>query len=41
MKQVTSQAGWTGEFLKDILIVGAFAIAALLLGALTIRRQEK
>jgi ABC-2 type transport system permease protein len=41
MKQVTQHAGWTGDFLKDVVIVGGFALAALLLGALTIRRQEK
>jgi ABC-2 type transport system permease protein len=40
MKQVTTHAGWSGDFLKDIAIVGTFAIGALLLGALTIRRQE-
>lgn len=40
MKQVTQNPGWTGDFLKDVAIVGAFAFAALLLGALTIRRQE-
>jgi ABC-2 type transport system permease protein len=41
MKQVTTSAVWTSAHTKDLGIALAFAVAALLLGALTIRRQEK
>ena len=41
MKQVTLASSWTGEFVKDVIIVGMFAIGTLLLGALTIRRSEQ
>lgn len=40
MKQVTAHAGWTGMLTRDLLVVAGYAIAALLLGSLTIRRQE-
>jgi len=40
MKQTTQQVDWTGDFIRDIAIVGGFAIGVLALGALTIRRQE-
>jgi ABC-2 type transport system permease protein len=40
MKQVASHSTWTGNFTRDVLIVAGFALAALLLGALTIRRKE-
>ena len=40
MKQVTEHAAWTSTLTKDLLIVAGFAIAALILGSLTIRRQE-
>jgi len=40
MKQVTFQAGWGSYLIRDLLVVAGFGIAALLLGALTIRRQE-
>lgn len=40
MKQVTQYSGWTGDFLRDIAIVAAFALGTLTLGALTIRRKE-
>jgi ABC-2 type transport system permease protein len=41
MKQVTTQSGWTPTHTKDILIIAAFTLAALILGSITIRRQEK
>ncbi len=40
MKQVTAHAGWTGDLTRDLLVVAGYAIAALMLGSLTIRRQE-
>ena len=40
MKQVTVHASWTGGLTRDLLVVAGYAIAALLLGSLTIRRQE-
>jgi ABC-2 type transport system permease protein len=41
MKQVTAQANWTNAHTKDLLIIIGFAVAALILGSITIRRQEK
>jgi len=41
MKQVTTQASWTTTHTKDLVIVVGFTIAALVLGSITIRRQEK
>jgi ABC-2 type transport system permease protein len=41
MKQVTMSANWTGDHTKDLIIVLGFTLAALILGSLTIRRQEK
>ncbi len=40
MKQITAHAGWSGTLTRDLLVVLAYAIAALILGSLTIRRQE-
>jgi ABC-2 type transport system permease protein len=40
MKQVTVHTGWPSDFTRDLLIVMGYAIAALILGSLTIRRQE-
>jgi ABC-2 type transport system permease protein len=40
MKQVTVHTGWTHTHVADLLIVAAFAVAALVLGAITIRRQQ-
>jgi ABC-2 type transport system permease protein len=40
MKQITDHRNWTGALTRDLLVVLAYAIAALLLGSLTIRRQE-
>lgn len=41
MKQVTAQSSWTYTHTKDLLVVVGFAIAALILGSITIRRQER
>jgi ABC-2 type transport system permease protein len=41
MKQVTTHANWTNAHTKDLVIVLGFTIAALILGSITIRRQEK
>lgn len=41
MKQVTLQANWTATHTKDLLIIVGYALAALVLGSVTIRRQEK
>ncbi len=40
MKQVTFHSTWSGTLTRDLAVVLSFAIAALVLGALTIRRQE-
>lgn len=40
MKEITSHTTWTGRFSRDLAVVAAYAVAALLLGSLTIRRQE-
>ena len=40
MREVTLQTGWTGRFLRDISVVVAAAVLALILGAATVRRQE-
>lgn len=40
MRQVTASSGWTGELLKDLFITAGFYVAALALGAATLRRQE-
>lgn len=40
LKQVTTHTTWTTTYTKDLVIVACFGIAALLLGSLTIRRQE-
>lgn len=40
MKQVTTHATWTGELTKDLLIVIAYGVGALILASLTIRRKE-
>lgn len=41
MKQVTNNFAWTTAFTKDLLIVLGYAVVALVLGSITIRRQEK
>ena len=40
MKQVTNYSAWTSTLKGDLIIVGVVAIVALLLGSITIRRQE-
>ncbi len=40
MKQVTTVSGWGSDLVKDLLIVGAFGLGAIVLGALTLRRQS-
>lgn len=40
MKQLTIHAGWTGALTRDLLIVVGCAVLALILGSVTIRRQE-
>ncbi len=41
MKQVTTAADWTSVHTGDLLVVLGFTIAALVLGSITIRRQER
>lgn len=40
MQQVANHGDWTGDLTKDLTIVITFGILALVLGSLTIRRQE-
>ena len=40
MKQVTTQTAWTATLTRDLLVVLGYGIAALVLGAATIRRQD-
>ncbi len=40
MKQLTLHAHWTGQFVRDIAVVLGCAVLALILGSITIRRQE-
>jgi ABC-2 type transport system permease protein len=40
MKQVTLHAEWTPELSRDLIIIVGFAVAALIVGSVTIRRQE-
>ena len=40
MKQVSTQAFWTADLTRNLCIVAAYGIAALVLGSITIRRQE-
>ncbi len=41
MKQVASTPNVTSDMFQNVLVVAAFGIAALVLGALTLRRQTK
>jgi ABC-2 type transport system permease protein len=41
MKQVTHRASWTTDLSKDLAIVVGVGFVALILGSITIRRQEK
>jgi ABC-2 type transport system permease protein len=40
MKQVTQYSGWTDDLVHDVIIVAAFIVGALLLGAATLRRSR-
>lgn len=40
MKQVTQYDHWTHDLTRDLLIIIGFAVVALILGSITIRRQE-
>ena len=40
MKQVSLHAEWTADLTRDLIIVGGCGVLALVLGAVTIRRQE-
>jgi ABC-2 type transport system permease protein len=41
MKRVTIESSWTATHSRDLIVVLAFALAALVLGSITIRRQQK
>lgn len=40
MKQITVSRVWSSTLVHDLLIVSAFGVVALILGSVTIRRQE-
>jgi ABC-2 type transport system permease protein len=40
LQQITTHSGWTSALSHDLLVVLGFAIGALLLGSITIRRHE-
>ncbi|HVS58121.1 MAG TPA: ABC transporter permease [Candidatus Saccharimonadales bacterium] len=40
MRQATTHVSWSGTFVRDLVIVALFCIAALTFGAVTLRRQE-
>ncbi len=40
MKQVTEHSSWTSDLTNDLIIVVVFGLAILILGSITIRRQE-
>jgi ABC-2 type transport system permease protein len=40
MKQVTMHSNWTTDLTHDLMIIVGFAIVVLILGSITIRRQE-
>lgn len=40
MKQITQYASWTGQLTRDLAVVLGCAVVALILGSITIRRQE-
>jgi len=41
MKQVTTHSNWTYLHTRDLIVVVGFTLVALMLGSITIRRQEK
>jgi len=40
MKQITLHATWTGTLTRDLVVVTAYGLAVLILGSITIRRQD-
>jgi ABC-2 type transport system permease protein len=40
MKQATLNTHWTAAFTRDLLVIVGYGIVALILGSITIRRQE-
>jgi ABC-2 type transport system permease protein len=40
MKQITQNASWTSGLTRDVVVIIAFAVAALIAGSVTIRRQD-
>jgi len=40
MQHITKSTGWGGDFIRNLLITAGFIILALILGAITLRRQE-
>lgn len=40
MKQISAHTHWPVQLTQDLLIVVGFAVASLILGSITIRRQE-
>jgi ABC-2 type transport system permease protein len=40
MKQVTANVAWSSTLTRDLVVVLGFAVVALVLGSITIRRQE-
>jgi ABC-2 type transport system permease protein len=40
MKRVTENSAWAALLTRDLIVVGAFGIVALILGSATIRRRE-
>jgi ABC-2 type transport system permease protein len=41
MKQVTMNSSWTSDLTWDLIVVASFVVVALILGSITIRRQER
>jgi len=40
MKNITQHTDWTGDLIHDLIVISLFAIAALIAGAATLRRQS-
>jgi len=40
MKQITNYSGWTDDLVRDLVVIAAFIVGALLLGAATLRRSR-
>lgn len=40
MKQAANNSSWTGTLTHDLLVILGFGVAALILGSITIKRQE-